>query len=237
MAYGGTQPAILLLPAGIKTWYLEQVASHLASGAGRGLLSSTVNTNPLSLSSINDMANIDHDPSVAAFAVSKQAYLQAQEDRFYSLIATSALVLDLSSTRSPRILLVQRAASDSNPNKWEPPGGAVDDDDVTILHAVARELWEETRLKAVRVGRLVGEPHFFNRSNGDLICQFNFAVFVNTGAEGVSTVQLDPNEHQNHVWATEDEVRAGRAGEVDLDFVRQEVKLKVLSAFQQLDKQ
>jgi 8-oxo-dGTP pyrophosphatase MutT (NUDIX family) len=28
------------------------------------------------------------------------------------------------------------------PNKWELPGGAVDDDDPTILHAAARELAE-----------------------------------------------------------------------------------------------
>lgn len=173
----------------------------------------------------------EHDPSVAEFAVSKHAFLGMHKDAPYALIATSALVLDKRSTSSSRILLLQRAASDSHPNKWEPPGGAVDDDDATILHAVARELVEETGLRAARVGGPVGESQLFKRSNGDTVCRFSFAVHVDAGKEGELVVQLDRNEHQSFVWATEDEVRAGEAGDVELDFVPGEVKRTVLLAF------
>ncbi|OSS52832.1 hypothetical protein B5807_02509 [Epicoccum nigrum] len=172
-----------------------------------------------------------HDPSVAEFAVSKHAFLGKHKDAPYTLIATSALVLDTRSTSSPRILLLQRAASDSNPNKWEPPGGAVDDDDATVLHAVARELVEETGLRAARIGGPVGGSQLFKRSNGDTVCRFSFSVHVDAGKEGGLVVQLDPNEHQRFVWATEDEVRAGEAGNVELNFVPGEVKQTVLLAF------
>ncbi|KZZ99483.1 NUDIX hydrolase domain-like protein [Moelleriella libera RCEF 2490] len=57
-----------------------------------------------------------------------------------------------------RVLLVQRAAHDSWPLRWEPPGGAVDAADASILHGCARELWEETGLRAVHFARLVGKP-------------------------------------------------------------------------------
>jgi 8-oxo-dGTP pyrophosphatase MutT (NUDIX family) len=173
----------------------------------------------------------EHDPSVAEFAVSKHALLGRHKDAPYALIATSALVVDTRGTSSPRILLLQRAASDSHPNKWEPPGGAVDDDDATILHAVARELVEETSLKAARIGGPVGESQPFKRSNGDTVCRFSFAVHVDAGKEDGLVVQLDLNEHQSFVWATEDEVRAGKAGDVKLNFVPGEVKQTVLQAF------
>ena len=173
----------------------------------------------------------ERDPSVAEFAVSKYDFLERHKDARYALIATSALVLETRSSSFPRILLLQRAASDSHPNKWEPPGGAVDDDDATILHAVARELVEETGLRAARIGGPVGESQFFKRSNGDTVCRFSFAVHVGAEKEGGLVVQLDPNEHQSFVWATEDEVRAGKAGDVELNFVPGEVKQTVLLAF------
>lgn len=173
----------------------------------------------------------EHDPSVAEFAVSKQAFLERHKDAPYALIATSALVVDTPGNSSPRILLLQRAAIDSHPNRWEPPGGAVDDDDVTILQAVARELIEETGLRATRIGGPIGESQFFKKSNGDAICRFSFAVHVDAGKEGGLVVQPDPNEHQSFIWATEDEVRAGKAGDVELNFVPGEVKHTVLLAF------
>lgn len=170
------------------------------------------------------------EPSVAEFAVSKRAYLEARPEVSFAYIATSALVLDNSGS-APRVLLLQRAASDSSPNRWEPPGGACDDEDSSILRAAARELREETGLQAAQIGGPVGDSHFFTLSNGGIVCQFNFAVHV-SGEEGTNlTVKLDPNEHQNLVWATEDEVRARKSGNVDLHFTRGEVERTVLSAF------
>lgn len=57
---------------------------------------------------------------------------------------TSTLVLDTRIASNPRV----RLASDEDPNKWEPPGGACDDDDESILHAATRELWEEAGLQS-----------------------------------------------------------------------------------------
>lgn len=173
----------------------------------------------------------DHDPSAKDFAVSKLAYLSARPDASFGYIATSALVLDTSTSSTPRILLLQRAASDDDPNKWEPPGGACDDDDPSVLHAAARELWEEAGLQAARIGGPVGEPYFFTLDDGKKVCQFNFAVRVT--AEGVTppVVKLDPKEHQRFVWASEDEVKARKADGIDLDFTRDEVERTVLLAF------
>ena len=41
-------------------------------------------------------------------------------------------------------------------NRWEVPGGAVDLEDETILHGVAREAWEESGLKVTAIGPQVG---------------------------------------------------------------------------------
>ena len=178
--------------------------------------------------------DFEYDASVAEFAVTKRAYLEAHREASYEYIASSALILDTSTASEPRILLLQRAASDTNPNKWEPPGGAVDDEDLGILHAVARELWEEAGLRTIRIEGPVGEPHFFTRSNGGKVCRINFAVHATTDGERASTVRLDPREHQRYVWATESEVRAGRAGPTELDFVQEEVKNTVLLTFMHL---
>jgi len=65
-------------------------------------------------------------------------------------LATGALVFNPQN----KILLVQRAATDSMPNKWEIPGGAADEEDPSLLHACARELWEEAGLVATRLRRI-----------------------------------------------------------------------------------
>ncbi len=91
------------------------------------------------------------------------------------------------------MLLIQRAAHDSMPNRWEVPGGAVDDDDPSILHGAARELWEEAGLKAVRFTHIVttekraGEvPGFIftNRHGTRFFCRFTFAVEVESYEAG-----------------------------------------------------
>ncbi|KAJ4991189.1 NUDIX domain-containing protein [Stagonosporopsis vannaccii] len=171
-----------------------------------------------------------HDSSAASFAVSKSAYLRAHPSSSL-LLATSALVLHRLPASAPRILLLQRAPTDSNPNKWEPPGGAVDDDDASILNAVARELWEETGLRAMRIGGLVAAPQLFRRSNGEGVQRFCFAVKIEEGnGEGVE-IRLDKREHQRAVWVTEEEVKDGRAGDVEVVFVGEEVRKTVLAAF------
>jgi 8-oxo-dGTP pyrophosphatase MutT (NUDIX family) len=172
----------------------------------------------------------DYHPSVAEFAVPKRSYLAARPCPF-GYIATSTLVLDTRLASDPRILLLQRAASDEDPNKWEPPGGACDDDDESILHAAARELREEAGLQAAQISGLVGDPYFFTLSDGKKVCQFNFAVRLRTDSATSLEVKLNPEEHQRFVWATESEVKARKADGIDLDFTRTEVERTVLLAF------
>lgn len=174
--------------------------------------------------------------SVAEFAVSKQSYLAAHPGAPFAYIATSALVLHSSDASRPRVLLLQRAAEDEDPNKWEPPGGACDDEDVSILHAAARELWEEAGLQAAQIEGIAGEPFFFPLSDGKKVCQFNFAVRVKSDSGTPPVVRLNPEEHQRSVWATEDEVKARKADGVDLDFTTIEVERTVLQSFSQLSR-
>ncbi|KAF5598118.1 NUDIX hydrolase domain-containing protein [Fusarium pseudoanthophilum] len=169
------------------------------------------------------------DSSSAEFSVSKQAYLAAHPEAQFGYIATSALVLDTSIASEPRILLLQRAASDDDPNKWEPPGGACDDEDESVLSAAARELREEAGLEAKWIGGPVGEPHFFTLDDGKRVCQFNFLIKADLS---LKDVKLSPDEHQRFVWASESEVRQRKAGDIDLDFTRDEVQRTLLAAFQ-----
>ncbi|KAI0141651.1 NUDIX hydrolase domain-like protein [Xylariaceae sp. FL1272] len=175
--------------------------------------------------------NFGYDPSLAKFATSKQSYLAAHPDAPFDYIATSVLVIDMTATTGTRVLLLQRAASDEDPNKWEPAGGACDDDDETILHAAARELWEEAGLRATRFDRLVGDPHLFTLSDGKRVCQFNFAIRVDSESEPLLRVMLNPEEHQQFVWATEGEVKAKKVDGMNLDFTREEVERTVALAF------
>lgn len=84
--------------------------------------------------------NFASHPSTSPFTASSQTYLSNHPGAKYKYIATSSLVFDSSNYMSPRILLIQRSENDSSPGRWEIPGGGCDDDDVSILHAVAREL-------------------------------------------------------------------------------------------------
>ncbi|RFU24015.1 hypothetical protein B7463_g12318, partial [Scytalidium lignicola] len=180
-----------------------------------------------------------HHSSVSSFATSSslitapETYLSNYPGIKCNYTATGALVFDSSDSLTPRILLIQRSKTDTLPSLWEFPGGSCDDDDLSILHAVARELWEETGLNATKIGPLVGMLHFFLSRSGRLACRFNFLVEVERDreVEGSLEVKLDPAEHQRFVWASEGEVRAKKVGGVDLKFTSREVECTVLEAF------
>ncbi|CAK7271740.1 hypothetical protein SEPCBS57363_004777 [Sporothrix epigloea] len=117
------------------------------------------------------------DPSLESFNVSPNHWM-AQNDKHYQGIAVANVVFD----SQDRVLLVQRAAHDSMPNRWEVTGGAADQEDDTeslneardqdadesdsrprqsrgtILSAAARELWEEAGLVAQHFSHLVPQP-------------------------------------------------------------------------------
>ncbi|KAG9244860.1 hypothetical protein BJ878DRAFT_420486, partial [Calycina marina] len=93
------------------------------------------------------------------------------------------------------ILLIKRASTDYSPDLWEPPGGSVDAEDESILHAVVREVWEETglRVESFGTGNIMkdnaGEQYHaagkegkifvevtFHGSGGEKWCELNLAV-------------------------------------------------------------
>jgi 8-oxo-dGTP pyrophosphatase MutT (NUDIX family) len=175
--------------------------------------------------------NFTSHSSTSSFTASSQTYLSNHPGAKYKYIATGALVFENSNHTGPRILLIQRSKSDSMPSRWEIPGGGCDDDDKSILHAVARELWEEAGLNAASIGPLVGKPHFFVSRSGKQVCKFNFLVEVEQITKGRLEVKLNPVEHQSFVWANEEEVKARKVGDVELEFTTKDLEDTVLEAF------
>ena len=132
------------------------------------------------------------------------------------------------SSQPPRLLLVQRAATEfAFPNLWEFPGGSSEASDPTVLHSVAREVFEETGLLVRRLNNLVGEGVEFVTGTGDnkntwlkLTIEVEVVEIPNhshrdgptNGASGETAVDevritLDPEEHQQYAWVTEEDVR------------------------------
>ncbi|KAM0445338.1 hypothetical protein ACHAO4_009752 [Trichoderma viride] len=157
------------------------------------------------------IADFAFDESLVEWTVPAADWLRIH-DKHFDGIGTSAFVFDAQN----RVLLVQRAAHDSMPNRWEAPGGAVDAEDASVLHGCAREVREEVGLVARRMKRLVTEGRmeerwsvFTNRSGTKIICGVGFEVEV----EEAGSVVLDDNEHQAWVWAEEGEVREEKMGD------------------------
>ncbi|KAI1259092.1 NUDIX hydrolase domain-like protein [Xylariaceae sp. FL1019] len=163
------------------------------------------------------------DLSLDKYKVTRNAYMDAYPSPKLNGICVAACVFD----KSDRVLLLQRAAHDSMPLRWEIPGGACDKEDESLMHGAVRELWEEAGVRAVSVDALIGEGYGFFSRRGALIWKFAFIVTVET-----HDVKLDPNEHQSFVWATEDEVRAKKCGDIDLVYTSENQLKEILVAFE-----
>lgn len=197
------------------------------------------------------------DPSLAPWNVTLEQWLRDHdpEGHLYG-VATGVVVFkdhDVNGNKERKVLLVQRASTDSMPDLWEIPGGAADVEDETILHAAARELWEESGLEAGRLVSFIPEVSgwedggadiafdvdkgtgealsgmlFRNRTRTRKYCRFAFVGEVDWRT---AAIVLDPNEHQDFVWASEEEVRSGRVGEKEIPFTVEGVKVLLLKAF------
>ncbi|KAL7953531.1 NUDIX hydrolase domain-like protein [Trichoderma compactum] len=178
----------------------------------------------------------DIDDGLGEWSVPVQQWLDTHkvklEERQIKLdrLATGCIVF----SPEGKVLLIQRASHDSMPNRWEIPGGAADNSDPTILHGAARELWEETRLVAKRIVRPVTEGPggrdlqvFPNSTKTLWLCRFSFEVEV----ESARQVTLDAAEHQDFVWASEDEVRAQKIGDRDIPTTHDSMKSVILESF------
>lgn len=168
-------------------------------------------------------ADFTFDPSLAAYNVLIHDYLaKLNETTTPKLegLATGAVIFSTHHhpTGQPdRVLLIQRASHDSMPDRWEIPGGAVDADE-TVLGGLAREVREESALRVRRItatvrpgegGQGKGDADagaLFRTTRGRFVYKLTFVAEV----EDSAAVALDPDEHQDFLWATEEECRAGR---------------------------
>ncbi|KAI0008981.1 NUDIX hydrolase domain-like protein [Xylariaceae sp. FL0662B] len=163
-------------------------------------------------------------PSLQAYQISPTAYLERHKSSIQRLVAAGIVM------HGNRVLLVQRSAHEFLGLRWEVPGGQCEATDETITAAACRELWEEAGLRAVAVVDVV-EAHQ-DWVDGDATWRkITFAVEVEADAVGEVRVKLDPNEHEDFVWASETEVRESRCGEKVLSWTCEEQRRTVLNAF------
>lgn len=102
--------------------------------------------------------------------------------------------------RDGRFLVTRRSAVDDYmPLKWDLPGGTVDPGE-TLEDALVREVFEETKIK-VDIERLL----YAYTNLATLPERQTFqTVFLCRYVGG--DVQLDPDDHDQFVWATKDDI-------------------------------
>ena len=197
-------------------------------------------------------------PSLAHLTIPLSTYLQ--KNPAFSNVAVGACIFTptiehQSSSSPPRLLLVQRAATERGfPNLWEVPGGSAEIDDPTVLHSVAREVFEETGLRLTRFVRAVGAGVQFTTGGTDTWMKLSFEIEVQEDVRstvagtadgkclsdaafddvmteetvGNATVKLDPAEHQAFRWLTEEELKHWGPGNI----VTEEQRQMMLQAFE-----
>ena len=169
------------------------------------------------------------DPAAEPYNVPIRTYLDGQSP--IQGICTGAVVFC-----GGHVLLVRRAADDFMGLKWEIPGGACEENkDESILHAVAREVLEETGLRVSRFRRMVRINDFLDTA-GKLVdfrwrkLTFEVEVAVaelNTPLQQVNNVlqavgrqiKLDPAEHDDWGWATRAQLETSEWEKGPIDFV------------------
>jgi 8-oxo-dGTP pyrophosphatase MutT (NUDIX family) len=172
------------------------------------------------------------DATLAPWNLPAKEWLRLNSEPFTKVdgLATGNIVFN----EEGKVLVIQRSGNDSMPNRWEIPGGGVDDDDPTVFEGSARELWEEAGLVAKRFNHVVTEGAdqkpgqvYPNSTRTKTWCRFSFDVQV----ESCEHVKLDPKEHQAFAWATEDEIRGQRIGDCQHPITNKHMQALILEAF------
>ncbi|KAI9930734.1 hypothetical protein ASPWEDRAFT_27234 [Aspergillus wentii DTO 134E9] len=154
-------------------------------------------------------------PHLSFFNIPRAEFAASRPE--FADFVTNAYIFSTSPTSAtpckPRVLLIQRSLSDSYPGCWEGPGGLCETTDETLLAGVAREVLEETGLHVSRFVDLVSVEGWVKvRPEGvRRAVQYSFIVEVHESqASGwEDAVRLDPAEHEDFVWVTQEEVRDG----------------------------
>lgn len=198
--------------------------------------------------------NITWDAGVDEWNVTAARWLSSHGRRqAWDNLATSAVVFDAQG----RVLVLQRAAHDSMPLQWEPPGGAVDEGE-TVLEGCAREVQEESGLAVRRVRSVVADGVEFTNRDGSR--RFGKVVFeVEVGAQAEADVdaeagkhleeqeekqkherrgarpglrvRTDEREHCDWAWVGEDDVREGKVRGTQGQFAGARTRDILLEAF------
>ncbi|KAK8130464.1 NUDIX hydrolase domain-containing protein [Apiospora kogelbergensis] len=146
-----------------------------------------------------------------------------------------------------KVLLVQRSRHDYGGLCWEIPGGSCDPHDVSILDAAARELTEEAGLRVRRFVAVVDRQRHEWIDRGELWRKLTFIVEADdadTFADGedgygeeqergrspLPRVRLDPEEHEDFVWATREDLMVGGVGERMFTWIQDEQRQVILRA-------
>ena len=115
-----------------------------------------------------------------------------------------------------RLLLLQRASTDTEfPDLWEVPWGVCSLSDYTILHSVPRVMLETTGLHFRRFSKQIGNGEEVRCSEG-LCFRLSFEIevtemmdsgkYIRCAALDDVHVVLDPEKHQDFVWATKEDI-------------------------------
>lgn len=97
-----------------------------------------------------------------------------------------------------KVLLIREAAYDEGTNvgKWDVPGGRIREDE-PILQGLAREVFEESGLKEVRFGDVLGVYETFPVINGEVchIIRLFYAAYVTQVPEVILS-----SDHDAYEW-------------------------------------
>ncbi len=163
-------------------------------------------------------------PSLAPFLITPEEYLTANP-------ALAGLIVSAVIIHKHRVLLIQRAAHDGFPLKWECPGGQADTTDETVLHGLCREVHEETALVVTHVVDVADMVEFDGREGGRWR-KITFLVVLDD--EEVPIVRLSAEEHEDTVWAADEEVIAGRCQGRVIEFAYEGQRQTVLDSLRRV---
>ncbi|KAK8039445.1 NUDIX hydrolase domain-like protein [Apiospora rasikravindrae] len=151
-----------------------------------------------------------------------------------------------------RVLLVQRSRHDYGGLCWEIPGGSCDPHDASILDAAARELVEEAGLRVRRFVAVVDRQRHEWLDRAEIWRKLTFIVEAesesnnddydelsseerdqqdNNEQRSPLKIRLDPEEHENFVWASREDLVAGGVGERTFTWMQDEQRQVIMRAF------
>ncbi|KAK4224024.1 NUDIX hydrolase domain-like protein [Podospora fimiseda] len=172
-------------------------------------------------------------PVLQEFEIPVADYLKSHTSLTGGLVV-SALIFHHFDDGSRRILLIQRAATDGFPLKWEIPGGAAEITDKSVFDGVCREVLEETGLKVTKILRKADTKDEWEGRRGGRWRKITFVVEVEGSEDRKKTpkVKLSPEEHQDFGWVTLEEIENTRFEDgTEIEFAYEKQRGTILGLF------